>query len=239
MRVALVVVVVLVACGRLEFARAPELDGGGAPDTMRDPDSGALCAEPVCKLVLDQCGCATGQACQRVGATTDERGCIAEGTAGPSEVCTTDAQCVAGHACIALRAGEGRCQPYCASDADCAGASACANLVEGVGIGMCGAACTPGSGCPPGSACKVMLALDFDSAEPVAVAFCDTPSGGSVGASCGSSLDCTAGLFCDVSASGQCRPMCRFDGMLDCPSGACSTVDAPIVLGGITYGVCR
>jgi len=232
----LVLVLAIAACGRLDFTSRPPDADVATPDVL-DVDAG-FCDQSPCKLVPDQCGCEVGQACQRVGATTDERACIAEGTVTLDGICTSGAECVAGHACIAVRDGLGRCMEYCAGDSDCSTGIACANLIEGVGIGFCGSPCTLASGCVIGMTCKVLLAYDITATGPVAVPICDIPTGASTGASCSSGLDCAAGLFCDVTGSGQCRPLCRFDGMLDCTTGTCSTVDAPIMLGGVTHGVC-
>jgi hypothetical protein len=226
----------LLGCGRLDFESQPRADGGVTVDSPAD--GAAFCQATPCKLTLDQCGCPGGQACQRTGATTDERGCIAEGTAAPDEPCSLDAECVAGYACINFLGGSGRCQRYCAGDADCGPGLECAQLVEGVGIGLCGSTCTLTGGCPGTDACKVLLANDFDTVGAAAVPACVPPAGATAGTTCNSTIECAAGLFCDLTPH-VCSPMCAFDGSLNCASGACTRVEAPIFLAGIEYGVCR
>jgi hypothetical protein len=229
-------VLLLAACGRLGFeSRLADPDAGVGQDTMLDSPS--FCMSDPCTLVLPQCGCPSGKACHRTGATTDTRECVAEGTATADELCGEDVDCVGGHLCAAQSANSGRCHLYCAGDADCAPGLSCAQLTEGVGVGLCGSACTLDAGCPAGSTCKVVLAFDFDSAAPVAVPLCGDPTGGGSGAGCGSSLECAADLFCDDA--GVCRPMCRFDGTLDCTTGSCTNPLAPINLGGVGHGFCR
>jgi hypothetical protein len=225
-----------VACGRLEFSSDPRPDSR-TPDDSPVVDAG-VCAEVPCRLVEEQCGCADGKACQRTGATTDERSCIAAGTAAADEACALDAECAAGLACVAVLGTEGRCQRYCAGDGDCAPGLQCAELVEGVGIGICGSACTLDGGCPVGEACKIELVFDFDSANVVAFPVCVPPAGNAAGNGCSLSTECAAGLICDLTP-GTCGAMCRFDGSLPCATGTCTSVEAPILLGGLEHGVCR
>jgi hypothetical protein len=237
MRSRWLLLLLLAACGRLGFeSRLGDTDGSVVPQDGSMPDDATFCMSDPCTLV-PQCGCPSGMACHRTGATTETRGCVAEGSAGPDDPCSVDVECTGGHVCVAQAVDSGRCHRYCASDTDCAPGLACANLVEGVGVGLCGSTCSLASGCPAGSACKVILAVDFDSAGPVAVPLCGDPGGAGAGAGCGSSLDCAAGLFCDDG--GVCRPMCRFDGTLPCTSGACTDPLAPIKLGGVVHGFCR
>jgi hypothetical protein len=232
-----VLFLLLAACGRLGFeARSgtPDTDAPIAGDAAVDAE---VCISDPCTLVLPQCGCPEGKACHRTGATTETRDCVTEGTARADELCGGDDECVAGHVCIAQAVDSGRCHLYCAADSDCPPGKDCADLVEGVGVGICGSACTLEGGCPGNIACKVVLSIDFDSAGPVAFPLCADPNGAASGATCGSSLDCAGGLFCDDA--GVCRPMCRFDGTLDCAAGTCTEALAPIVLGGVTHGFCR
>jgi hypothetical protein len=235
----IVVVLVSAACGRIGFGIAENSsDGGrdgGRDGVMIDDDGALVCGESPCRLVLDQCGCGAGQACQRVGATTDERACIANGTAPADGACSLDLDCVAGHACVG--SGAGRCQRYCASDADCGQGLECAQLLEGVGIGFCGSTCTLDGGCLGADTCKVIFAFDFDASEPVAAPVCQPATGATTGTACSNSLECAPGLICDPNAT-VCRPLCRFDGSLDCTSGACTLTVAPIVLGGVEHGIC-
>jgi hypothetical protein len=202
------------ACGRLEFTNEHRPDSR-TPDGQPAVDA-AFCAESPCSIV-DKCGCESGQACQRTGATTDERSCITAGAATADEACSLDAECAAGFACVAVLGLEGRCQGYCAGDGDCATGLQCAELTEGVGIGICGSTCTLEGGCPVGNACKVELVVDFDSADAVAFPVCVPPAGGGVGTAC----------------------KCRFDGSLPCATGTCMQVEALIFLGSVEHGVCR
>lgn len=210
------------------------VDAGLAAPDAGAADAGPPCSEAPCRLVSPQCGCAAGSACQRTGATTDVRMCVREGAALFMEECANDAACTAGHACLTVGTPTGVCQTYCYTDADCPGTS-CGRLVEGTDVGVCGTTCVIGSGCPTGFVCKVILANDIDSAGPVAAAVCADSSGGGIGATCTSSLDCAGGLFCDD----RCRALCPMGGP-PCPPGeACVAVLAPITLGGVSYGVCR
>jgi len=199
-------------------------------------DAGPDCVADPCVIVLPQCGCRTGEMCQRTGATTDERGCVPEGSIAADEVCPLDAECVPGHACLAMPTGSPRCHQYCDDDTDCAPGLECASYDEGVGIGVCGSTCTLEGGCPGGATCKVVLAYDFDSANPVALPVCAAPGAAADGDPCATSIDCAAGLHCDGA---NCRPMCRQDGSLPCASGTCQADLAIIRLGNVEHGFCR
>lgn len=218
---------------RAEVDAAPELDATVAPDA---PPDAAVCSESPCRLVVPQCGCPAELMCQRVGATSDVRGCIATGTLPPDALCSNDGQCVPGYACLTADGVTGRCHRYCAGDGDCSSGLACAKYIEGSTVGVCGSSCTLESGCPVGSACKVLLLVDLDSTEPVVAPTCTDQVGASAGAPCTSSFDCAPGLFCDADV---CRSLCPLAMTTPCTTGTCMPVIVPIVLGGVEHGVCK
>jgi len=230
--------VALAGCGRVNYEPIADAsdDSVDAADGAVVIDAGPCSATP-CEILLPQCGCASNQMCQRTGATTDERGCVPLGTVTRDNVCMLDSACEPGHLCLANTTNAGACHLYCNDDADCAPGIECAKYDEGVGLGVCGSACTLEGGCPAGTACKVNLTFDFNTAGGVALPFCGDPGGGPAGAACGSAQDCAAGTFCDEM--GVCRTMCRQDGSLLCATGTCTDAIVPIRLDNMLHGFCR
>lgn len=233
------VLIALTACGRINYDRIGEPDDGGidgTPDTVIGDDAPACVADP-CVLLLPQCGCADTQMCQRTGATTEERTCVARGSVPVDQGCTLDALCVPGHACLAYTATMGSCHLYCDDDTDCAVGLECARYDEGVGVGVCGSACTLDGGCGAGNACRVNLVFDFDSGGGVALPMCAPSAGAAIGQACVGGVDCAAGAFCDEM--GICRAFCRKDGSLPCATGTCTDPIVPVRLGNVLHGFCR
>jgi hypothetical protein len=196
-------------------------------------DSGPVCAESPCRLLLPQCGCSTGQSCYVDSA--GGRFCATTGTRNEGDSCVNDSACDPGLTC----GGEpqGGCWRLCDDDTDCMGAGSYCNIDFPVGDRVCSRSCTPTTnvGCPSGWACAIggnssrwythcrELTGTLGDWQP-----CPT----------GSDTDCRAGTFCAMAPSGgmYCYPYCTTTGS-ECPS-ASSCYPNGAVIGGVTYGYC-
>jgi len=217
--------------------------------------SSAGCPSP-CKVTNPQCGCAPGEAC------TVEQGSVGCGQAGSDAVdqaCGTSASdlCQAGLACVTASTSVGQCLEFCDTDSDCAslGGICVIQLDDGTGMGtsipgvtLCTPGCDPISafGCPATSSCE--LGRENGGLQRW-FGICGPAGNKTQGQSCNSSVnDCSPGYTCidpdgtSGSLPYECLRYCDADSF-GCPGGlSCYPLQdqntLPIVVGGVTMGVC-
>jgi hypothetical protein len=216
------------------------------PDAAR-PDAASGSCSP-CELVA-QCGCATGQACDLGGAngTTACRPVNADGN--ETSTCTDSTRCAAGYVCLGGTVGAS-CKRYCASDDQCAGGGGICviEVTSGgtpiPGVKVCSPSCDPftASGCPAGWACGAFS----DSQEHRNFTWCDVPGTGTNNAACTDDGQCAAGYTCvNVGGATKCKKYCdKGDGNPGCAAlqtcvGLVDAAGAPLIVAGVTYGVCN
>jgi hypothetical protein len=201
------------------------------------------CADTPCRLTPPQCGCAAGQGCYAEGTT---RLCETAGAGTGGSTCTTNAQCAAEYECVnfSRTTPASMCSHMCATDSGCGGGLCIYTLDDGTGgtipgLTLCTHPCDPvnQTGCPAGLFCTI-----FQEAAGAMRSFTDCtapPGGGTQYTPCAVEMDCAAGFICiDGGFGPECSHWCRYPGGT-CPSGAaCTGFTDPIVIGGVTYGVC-
>lgn len=201
------------------------------------------CAESPCRLTPTQCGCAAGEGCYVTGTT---RMCATAGTGTSGTSCTSNAQCAAEYECVNFSAGTpaSMCSHMCATDSGCGGGLCIHTLDDGTGgtipgLTLCSRPCDPvnQTGCAAGLFCNL-----FQEAAGGMRLFtdCTGPAGGGTQYTpCATDAECAAGFACiDGGFGPECSHWCRYPGG-SCPSGAlCTGFTTPIVISGVTYGVC-
>jgi hypothetical protein len=245
-----------IGCGRLEYATSDGGQGGldaadrdasradGGPDARARAvgdsavDGGAdggVCAESPCRLVAPQCGCATGEMCQRVIAGSTTRSCVGPGVTPAGQACAVSTDCEPGTGCLMATAGAGgQCQSWCVESASCAPGE-CMRLAAGTDVGLCASGCDPFgaalTGCPTDLACRLLPGARFDDLAAAYVTMCAPLGGAGELGTCTDSRDCAPGLFCDVDV---CRTICRT--MAECAVGeTCRSLAPPAT----ELGVCQ
>jgi hypothetical protein len=221
---------------------APDADPG-APDA--EPSSS--CATSPCDLI-DQCGCAGGQACDVD--FTDLMGTACRGVATPgdqNDTCAAINQCGAGFACV----GAGSCEQYCDADADCGTprGKCVIQLVDNqtpaqpiAGAVVCSSNCDPAAAtnatCPTAWTCDMFTAtfnaVDHDIAD------CRAAGTRTQGQSCSAAMTCVAQHTC-VNSGGSpvCGKICKRPAGTECTGGTtCFGYTEPLMIGTQEYGVC-
>lgn len=239
---------------------APPQPIDAAVDGAIDAIDASTCVRAPCDIYA-QCGCESmpGYVCDLdpdLFATggTECRQDLLHGT--ETQACSRNSTCAALHSCIGAR-----CRKYCMTDDDCPGAGGLCVIQPTApggapipGVRSCTTDCVPtqtaNPTCPSTWACHVYL----DDPTPASMGDerwltdCAPPpaSGGGVGAACTSHFSCAAGLDCVTLNPGgmQCRPNCMCpggncaQGLCAGGSGSCRGFTTPVVIGGVTYGVC-
>jgi hypothetical protein len=226
----------------------------GTPDantTPGTPDASTPTTCSPCQLV-SQCGCAANQACDLGGAnpaagTTECRAVVTPGM--DTSTCVNDSDCAAGFVCLG-EAGKSACRRYCADDSVCdGGGGICViEVTSGTtpipGAVVCSPSCDPftASGCPSGWGCGAFS--DQESGRNFS--WCQVPGAGVNNAACTSDAQCAAGFTCvNTGTATRCKKYCdKGDGNPGCTTGltCVGLVDAnnaPLVVAGVTYGVCN
>lgn len=244
-------------CGRVGFSvLGPPGDGGidaahdGSTDSGEDGatnfdaeptdagfDVGAPCAEMPCRLVIPQCGCPDGLACQRTMRGTPVRECVPPGGNLPGQPCDQSIQCVTGHTCFGLSGFPGICSRYCDSSAQCEGPGAACVIftAPSEGVGACSHPCNPieDLGCPESHGCHIVRTMSIEGIA-VATTGCLDPAGPAPGEPC--TALCAVGATC---VGGTCVQVCVVEGAPICPGmGMCQPTMPPTVIGEIEYGTC-
>jgi hypothetical protein len=211
-------------------------------DSIAPTDMGA-CTPPAgspCAL-FPQCGCCATQNCVVTTAATGKTACIAAGTDGVHEPCTSNTECQKGMQCIA-----GVCVPFCKVDSDCtiAGSPRCKGVqylpsgsttpTDVPGLKICLAQCdvlNPSTVCGPNTSCFFPYLSD-DTTE------CTAAGTSTVKGGCATNnFACAPGYIC--VNDGDCFKWCRIGFATDCPSGrVCTGFMTPITKSGTEYGVC-
>jgi hypothetical protein len=229
--------------------------GGGGGDTSTGSSSflavssstsaasgSGSCSQSPCKLASPQCGCGAGQECTLL---SDMPACQPAGTTGEGQLCMGQGSCAPGLLCVGSGAN-GVCNLFCDTDADCAGQGGiCAiTLSNGTANGsipnatLCSSKCNPAtnSGCAQGTGCQ-------PGQEPTGqmrfLTYCDATGQGGRHATCASSSDCKAGYGClNNGNSNVCVQWCDMSDFSACGGAGCQALQTPILVDGVTYGVC-
>lgn len=226
------------ACPGLSSGPDAGSDTGADADANAPPDSTSPTTFPGCDPTAPT-ACAAGQSCF-VDCTTKATRCVAAGTHGPGESCTTANDCALGSQCFDLSTRPGcaaatrLCLPLCADDSQC-GASpesdaasppfhypggSCTTAVECADAltttyKTCTFACDPRGtatkGCPSGLLCFLFHRATGDDGPDCG---CREPTRtGTDGASCVSSASCAPGFVCNESnGTLACRRLCLLAG---------------------------
>jgi hypothetical protein len=212
------------------------------------PDANTCVTQP-CDI-LEQCGCGTGFACDVDGSDSMGTACREILTPGTEvSACTADTRCDAGYRCLGAF---GACRKYCDADADC-GTPRGKCIVEVTSGGtpiagipkLCTSNCDPlGSSaglCPANFKCGIFTIAAQNVTD------CTRAGAGGQGASCqgggqGDEALCAANHLCTTVNAGvnfNCRRMC-IPGGAACGGGlTCINFNPPLVVAGVTYGVCN
>lgn len=207
------------------------------------------CAESPCRLLSPQCGCAAGQACYPTGAT---RSCAAVGTSTSGMLCTNNSSCTAGNVCLNVSSGTtpvNVCTRMCTMDSECGGGLCEYSLDDGSGgavpgFKLCTHPCNAATnaGCATGSVCTLFQETTGAMRN---YTDCIAPTtGGGEDAQCTSGTECSPDRYCadtnDGSGLGsRCHHWCNVTTGAGCPTRhTCLGFTMPIVISGITYGVC-
>jgi hypothetical protein len=200
----------------------PQQDGG-----CNVQNTGAC--DPVCQ------NCA-GQKCSLDPSNHQVAACMTNGTMGPGETCTGDANgdnCVAGFICLSA----GKCIQFCRTDGDCVAYNGACIL----GISWGGTtpfracknpdACDPvaNTGCATSGTGCFLWANDHQT-------FCLTAGTGGDGTACPNGNECKGGFVC-VGASAadyKCRQICH----ITPPTGCTGSYTCQTLSGFTTYGYC-
>ena len=220
-------------------------DSGAPTDAgLPEPDAGLdaaipPCDEDPCKLVLPQCGCAEGQACQRTIRGEAFRECVPPGDVERGQPCTQSIECVTGHTCVGLGSPDGICSRYCTASAECGGLSECLIFTApSEGVGACTVVCDPvlNASCPVGYGCHLVTGRRVEDDADVGVTFCGQASGGVGGDAC--DVLCAPGFMC--LADLVCHEVCEVGDASTCSvGGSCAAFGTPLRAGGVEFGVCQ
>lgn len=208
----------------------------------------ASCSDSPCRLLSPQCGCATGQACYPQGAT---RVCATSGAGTTGALCTSNSSCAASYACLNVAESgtpTSLCTHVCASDADCGGGLCIIRLDDGTGaavpgLTLCTHPCNAATnlGCAAGTTCTF-----FSETAGAMRTFtdCTAPTTGTgEDMSCVTTAPtCSPDRYCVDTGDGlgpACHHWCNTATGAGCTIGhSCLSFSTPIVVNGVTYGVC-
>lgn len=249
--------------GDLDAAPAIDADPG-APDATPTPDAmpgdidamppdaaidGSTCPTAPCDLV-EQCGCATNQACDIDFVDLEGTACRGIATAGDeNDTCAATNQCAAGYVCLG-DATNRSCERYCADNSDCTGprGQCVIQINDGTdpipGAVTCSSNCNPATTtnplCPTGWTCDLFTAT-FGGTDHEIVD-CRAAGPATQGQSCATN-ECAAGLSCvNTGAELLCLKVCTRPAGTECasiPGASCYGLGADgFVVGGTEYGVC-
>jgi hypothetical protein len=167
--------------------------------------------------------------------------CLASGLTNPGDACGDLSDCAPGSECFEFSCAGSpvkTCRKFCSTDADCGAGAACIALTPCSGsarkANICSRPCDPtGSatnGCAAGLRCFIYAGEVTDCACSPATRT------GSMGQTCASDEACQPGLTCvDFGGQKTCRPLCTIKNSV-CPGGSsCTQVDSSVYK---TYGVC-
>lgn len=255
------------ACGRfgydpLALTGAPDAghdaapaDAGGGTDAgagdagtpadaaTPEPDAAAdaglpPCEEDPCKLVLPQCGCPEGDACQRTVRGEAIRECVPPGDVESGGACTQSVQCVIGHTCVGIGSRDGICSRYCNTTAECVGGECVIFTAPSEGVGACTPSCDPvaNTGCPAGYGCHLVFGARVEDDATVAISVCGPGAGDGLGEACDQL--CAPGLIC--LGDSLCYELCVVGDASTCSvGGSCNAFASPARIGGVEYGLCQ
>lgn len=214
-------------------AAVPELDA--AVDAALPP-----CDEDPCKLVLPQCGCPEGDACQRTVRGDSFRECVPPGDVDRGGACTQSIQCVMGHTCVGIGSPDGICSRYCTATAECgeAGSECTIFTAPSEGVGACTTVCDPVQNtlCPTGYGCHLVNSQRVEDDGIVSVTLCGPDNGDTLGQAC--DVLCAPGFIC--LADSICYEVCVVGDASTCSvGGTCGPFGSPMTVAGVEYGYCQ
>jgi hypothetical protein len=210
-----------------------------------------------CNLV-DNCNCASGQACRTAISPGDPcdtivEQCAGAGTVPTGETCTYDNDCAAGNACLTSPVWGTKCIRWCDDDTDCDAGHSC-NIPVGMpgsllgegcedfdfpaGYKACDLGCPANANCDPitGTPCadpNTACHYEFDCK----IMYCAQPGTHAIGEDCGDGAGCVIGSDClsqDSGATNWCAEFCNDSHA--CPTGkTCQTFNYD---GDLTFGAC-
>jgi hypothetical protein len=220
-------------------------NAGGTGGTGNMGGTGGTCTPPVSGGACDtspQCGCASGQACVVVTASTGVTGCVAAGSVGAAQACS-GSDCSAGYDCVG-----GACKKYCDTAADCSSGQDCeqvtytdssGNSANIPGMKVCSTGCNlvdPSTVCGSGLTC-------YQVSQTSSATDCGTAGTGTGTNGCSSTnpTGCAPGYLCvyDSSNNYSCAHWCRVGSTGDCTTGSCANLQTPVVINNVTYGICQ
>ena len=199
-----------------------------------------------CRTVCDPTEpCANGRSCVvDTVAGTAATDCIA--TSPVSGECSSSLDCLAGKACRVHAPGISACEAYCVLPGGrCPSGGTCTPfasplIVDGLTYGSCTANCDllSATSCGADATCAPVS----DTVDGGTVTDC-VPAGKGQGASgcTGPWNACVPGAHCvAVAGSHACETYCRAGHNEDCPPQfTCATLNPPLTVGGVTYGLCQ
>ncbi len=206
------------------------------------------CAESPCRLLSPQCGCAAGQACYPAGAS---RVCTTAGTGTGGAPCTSNSSCAPTYACLNVAASGAPvslCTHMCTTDTECGGGLCIYQLDDGTGMAvpgltLCSHPCNAATnlGCAAGSVCTI-----FSETAGMMRTFtdCTAPTTGTgEDMTCSTAAPtCSPDRYCVDTGDGlgpACHHWCNVTTGAGCSIGhTCLGFTTPIVVNGVTYGVC-
>jgi hypothetical protein len=232
---------------------APGGNGGGDGGSTTPPADANTCITQPCDL-HEQCGCATGQACDVDLVNIGETACrgVSATFGGHADACVSSEDCRPGFRCVGAPGDlPSFCRRYCQEDADCPGIGAiCLIQLTHQGEPIrddavmctfhCNATQLQPSACPEGHGCYISGGNDHSSSTHHTR--CLPP--GELGhgqRTCEANSDCQAGHTCVIfSGEGECRRSCIIGASGGCGGDlSCQPFGDPKpTVGNDEYGFC-
>lgn len=243
----------LAIAGCAKGDRDSTADGRTITPTDVAIDSNGCSVQPC--SILPECGCIGNTTCDIDVSDYDGTACRTINVEGTeTATCTNAMECDRGYACLGV--ADSSCKKYCSADTDCGSPRGqCIYTVTDTNDQpiadipkVCSSNCDPtdtsAALCPSVYKCSLFV-LDTGGGSTADIADCSPAGAGTQGASCdqaGSRVDsmCAKGYQCVQFGANPftCARICN-TGAPACPSNtACVGFSMPIVVGGVTYGVC-
>jgi len=214
-----------------------------------------VCPTDPCDLV-EQCGCAAGEACDLAADPLAGNDCRTVAAAGvETDSCDAPTDCAAGYTCVGDGAGSAACKRFCNAGSSCSqprGQCVIQLVSSGTeipGALTCSSGCDPtrasAGDCPADHGCFLYTVNPdgvANSGDELSLVDCAPAGDGLQGAGCTAYEDCAPDHLCTGVGLGlsQCLRLCSDVGSA-CPAEAgtsCTGFTMPHEVGGTEYGVC-